>query len=252
MADLVNRRYIADWKVPTYDRIPPDVRLKINAYTSYLNDANIAYNPNKVTPEEVKILAADWNGILDPRFKGRIATSDQFVGGTYDTLSMFLDPRFADRYGLPFLKAIVAQKPVVYNDIVVPVDRVIAGEQDIAIWPSEGVEYVQYTAGAPIRWVHPKPTPAFGNTWFGVSQFAPHPYAARLFLNWMMGEEGAKSVQTRYGGMTVLMGYPDQRAVTKESWYMPITDRFWPDWELWGRAYTPVMENWRKMLHEGQ
>ena len=92
---------------------------------------------------------------------------------------------------------------------------------------------MKWQQGAPIRWVHPKPTVAYGNTWFGISKYAPHPYAARLFLDWVMSDDGAVAVQTKYGGIPTLKGVPDERPVTRQAWYMPITDKYTIDWNRW-------------------
>ena len=248
VADLVERGYIANWRVPTFDRLPPEARMKTHAYTSYLGDADVAYNPNKVTPEEAKILASSWKGILDPRFKGRIAVSNQ----VYSYIVMFLDPRNKDVYGVDFLKALAAQKPVVYSDVITSVDRVIAGEQDIVFPSAEGLNYVKWQQGAPIRWVHPKPTPSFNNSWFGVYQFAPHPNAARLYLNWLMSEDGERAVQARFGAITTMIGYPDQRPVAKEPWYDPITEKYVPDWDRWSANIESDMALWNKILKDSQ
>ena len=253
MIDLVNRHYVAEWKVPTFDRVPPDARIGTNAYAAWVNDVNIAYNPNKVSAEEVAMLAADWRNLLDPRFKGRLATMNQAACGfCYAQIQMFLSPQYKDRFGWDFLKALAAQKPALYGDAVVAADRVIAGEQDIDIVGAEGIVVSKWAAGAPIRWVHPSPTPAYGNTWFGVSQFAPHPYAARLLINWFMSVDGAKSIQARYGGINMLMGYADQRPVTREPWYSPIKDRYTPDWNAWNANYEGDWAAWTKLLKESQ
>ena len=252
MEDLVEHHHVVNWKVPTYDRVPEDARIKTNAYASYIVDQAIGYNPNKVTPEEVKILAASWKGILDPRFKGRIALSPQKAGATIALMQMFMESKYKGQFGLNYLKAVVAQKPVLYADVVVPADRVIAGEQDIVFGTSEGGLYSQWDSGAPIRWVHPKPTPAFGNTWFGVSAYAPHPNAARLFLNWAMSDDGAQAVQTGYGGIPLLKGVVDQRPVTKEPWYDPITDRYVPDWKEWVKTSDRDINIWIDLLKASQ
>jgi hypothetical protein len=34
---------------------------------------------------------------------------------------------------------------------------------------------------------------------------------------------------------TTLIGFPDERKLAKEPWYMPITDRYTPDWARWAR-----------------
>ena len=252
MVDLVDRNYVSEWKVPTYDRIPEDARIKTHSYTAYIIDSTIAYNVNKVSPEEVRILS-DWKGLLDPRFKGRIAISNQLSGGHIATIQMFLSPKYKDQFGLPFLKALASQKLKIYNDVVIPTDRVVAGEQDISIFPSEGNLSGLFLKGAPLRWLHPKPTTGFGNTWFGVSKFAPHPNAARLFVNWVMGDAGAQSVLTKYNGIPLLQGVKDDRAVTREPWYQPIGDRYVPDWDAWARGDAERdFAMWDKMMKEAQ
>ncbi len=252
MAQLVEDGYTADWKIPTYDQMPEDARLKVNAYTAWVNDTNIAYNPNHVTPEEVKLFEHDWRGLLDPRFKGRLNITDQACGTCMATLQMFLSPKYKDRFGEPFLKALAAQQPKIYGDVVVPVDRVIAGEQDIYILSGEGTNTSQWRAGAPLRWVHPSPTPAYGNTWFAIPKTAPHPYSARLFVNWMFSEEGAKSIQSKYGGQNMLKSVPDARPVTKESWYVPITERYIPDWKAWAVSSDKDWAAFVKLLRAAQ
>jgi iron(III) transport system substrate-binding protein len=253
MVDLVDKELVANWKIPSYDMIPDDAKIKTHSYTAYIIDSTIAYNPTKLTAEEVKILSSDWKGLTDPRFKGRIAMSSQFSGGSIATIQMFLSPKYKDRYGMPFLKALAAQKIKIYNDVIIPPDRVVAGEQDIAIFPSEGSLSALYLKGAPIRWIHPKPTSAFGNTWFAVSKFSPHPNAARLFVNWIMSAEGAVTVQQKYNGIPVYKNSKDQRKVAQEKWYMPITERFIPDWDSWAKGDAEKdFEMWVKMMREGQ
>src|SRR5262245_21421224 len=105
MADLVEQVLIVDWKVPTLARVPADARIRTHAYASYIIDGAIGYNPKKLSAEEVAILGQDWNGVLNPRFKGRIATTNQRSGGQQAAIQMFLDPKFRNRYGLNYLKA---------------------------------------------------------------------------------------------------------------------------------------------------
>ena len=252
VADLITRGHIAEWKVPTHDRYPADVRIGASSYSPGLNDNVVVYNTNKVTPEEIKLLSEDWKGVLDPRFKGRIAITDQKCGACYALVHMALDPKMKDRYGMPFLEAFAAQKPTIYNDIVTVVDRVVAGEKDIGYWPAEGIPSIKFAQGAPVRWLHPKPTPLYGGAWLAVSKYAPHPNAARLFQNWMTSEEGVLSYQIRYGGLTALEGVADARTVTKESWYQSVREKYVPDWKRWTEDYDKDMAVWSKLLHAQQ
>lgn len=248
---LANDKLIVDWKVPTSDRIPEAFRIGNHAYATHMTDNAIIYNVNKVTPEEVKILK-DWKGILDPRFKGRFAVTTQKCGSCYAPVHMFLDPKFKDRYGPDFLAKVAAQKPAVYSEVLVPVDRVVAGEHDFTFWSWEAAGIIKWQQGAPIRWIHPNPTPTYSNSWSAISAFAPHPNAARLFLNWLMSEEGELAFQQIYGAQTALKDFPDQRPVTKEPWYDPITEPYLVDADRWERDYQKDMDMWIKLLRSAQ
>ena len=252
MADLVRLGDIAAWKIPTYDRFTPDLRIDSSVYAPFVTDNALVYNVNKVSAEELKLLS-DWKGVLDPRFKGRFAVTDAKCSACYSAVHMFLDPKMRDRYGPDFLKGLAAQKPAVYSDIVTLVDRVVAGENDFAIWPWSGIAFIKWQQGAPIRWIFPKPAPLFGGGWQGISAFAPHPYAARLFQNWMLGEAGALVLQLKYGVPTSLSGFPDQRPLTRETWYRsPDADKYPIDWDRWAQNYDKDMDLWAKTLREGR
>lgn len=252
MATLIEEGHIAEWKVPAFDRYPEAYRIKNHALANYSTDNAIIYNVNKVTPEEVKILESGWEAVLDPRFKGRFAVTSMKCGACYAGIHMFLDPKYKDRFGMDFLKKIAAQKPAIYSEVLVGLDRVIAGEHDFTYWTWEGIAITKWQQGAPIRWLHPKPTPAFGNSWQAISKYAPHPNAARLFQNWSMSEEGEIAIQKLYGSATVMKDLKDERAVTKEAWYKPMTEEYSVDFKRWDRDYHKDMDAWIKILKESR
>ncbi len=248
MASLVEDGHIAEWKVPTSDRIPPQFRIGNFAYSHYTSTNAIVYNVNKVTPEEVKLLASGWESVLDPRFKGRFSVSPMKCGVCYAPIHMFMDPKFKDRYGAAFLKKIAAQEPASYSEVLVTLDRVIAGEQDFTIAGWEGSAATKWIDGAPIRWVFPKPTPIFGNSWLGVSKYAPHPNAARYFLSWLMSDEGQTVMQKVYGAQGTLSGVADVRPYAKESWYKEPVELYQVDWKRWDANYHKDMDLWAATL----
>lgn len=247
MHKLVEDKHIASWRVPTFDRIPEPFRIGDYAYAPYTTDVAIVYNSDRVTEEEAKILGSSWKGVLDPRFKGRFAIVKRKCGVCYAGVHMFLDPKLSDEYGEKFLRAVAAQKPAIYSDNPVALDRVIAGEQDFVFWLWEAIAYTKYKEGAPVRWVRPSPTPEFGNSWQAVSAHAPHPNAARLLQNWLMSEEGARALQKVYGSATVLEGVEDTRGLSKEPWHKPIAERYNIDWKRWEKNYVKDMRLWQSI-----
>jgi ABC-type Fe3+ transport system substrate-binding protein len=247
LQDLIKRNHLAEWKVPTHDRIPEAFRAGSFAYSPYTTDIAIVYNTNKVTPEEVKILESSWKGVLDPRFKGRFALVKRKCGACYAGVHMFTDPKFANEYGVKFLRDVAAQKPLVYSDNPIALDRIIAGERDFVFWLWEAIAVTKWQQGAPVRWVRPSPTPEWGNSWNAVSKYAPHPNAARLLQIWLTSDEGAIALQDVYGSATTLRGVPDTRKVTKEAWYKPIKQRYDMDWDRWGKNYELDMNLWQSI-----
>ena len=245
---LKDEGHIAEWKIPTYDRLPPQYRIGNHIYAFQTTILALMYNKNKVTDEEAKLLESSWKAILDPRFKGRFTVITQKCGMCYAAIHLFRDPKMSDQYPADMLTQIAAQKPVVFNDMFAAIDRVIAGEKDFTFWSWEAVSSTKLAQGAPIRWLYPKPTPAFPNNWFAISQYAPHPNASRLFLNWLGSEDGSRSLQIRFGAAPSLSGVPDVRAFRNESWYHPPAQLYEVDFERWEKNYANDMDSWIKAI----
>jgi iron(III) transport system substrate-binding protein len=165
---------------------------------------------------------------------------------------MFLDPKLAKKYGPVFLDKLAAQKPAVYAEVLTSVDRVVAGEQDFTLWGWEGVGATKLQEGAPVRWLFPRPTPEFGNSWQGIALHAPHPNAARLFLNWTMSDKGAAALERIYGAKSTLNGVADQRSYIHEAWYHAPKQLYNIDQKRWETDYVHDMDLWATTLKRAQ
>lgn len=165
-------------------------------------------------------------------------------GSCYLAIHMFMDPALKDRFGPDFIRAVGAQGPAVYADVNVMLDRVIAGEVDIAYWVFESGAIAKWRQGAPIRWVHPKPTPLASTVFQGVSTYAPSPNAARLFQNWTYSQKGQAAYQTLYGSGPLLSGASDTREVNKQDWYDVLTQPYHPNFDRWAQNFDKDMSLW--------
>lgn len=246
IVEMVNRKVLADWAVPTADRFPASNRIGNFSFAPYYTDIVLAYNTTRLSEEEVNLFKRDgWKAVLDPRFQRRFAASPLACGMCYAGVQMFLTQ---PGYGRDFLEKVGAQRPLVMASTVVGLDRVIAGEVDFVFWSFEGATIPKLQAGAPVRWLHPDPTPLFPNSWIAVSATAPHPNAARLFHNWYLSEDGAIQIQKQLGSPTAISGVPDQREVTKEPWYDPVKKVYQVDFERWDKNYDADMKIWADIL----
>lgn len=250
MVALVDDGMVAEWKIPTHDRFDPRYLMGQSAYAFNRVDSVIIYNENLVTEEEAALLQADWRNVLDPRFTSRFAVTSAKCGACYAPISLFLDPAQAKTYPEDFLEQVGAQKPAVYGDFIAMVDRVVAGEKDFAYWSFESIAATRRAQGAPVRWVYPQPTPAFPSTWMAISATAPHPAAARLFLNWMGSEDGALSLQRDYYSKPTLQGVEDSRSFVSEDWYQPPAELYEVDFENWPERYETDMARWVKAIQQ--
>ena len=251
MRDLADGGYLAHWKVPTFDRIPDSYKVGDQAMTIIVTDMAILYNPTRLSDEEAALLQADWRNVLDPRFKGRFAVANTKCGICYAGVSFFLDPALKDKFGPDFLVKVAQQKPAIYADSVVAIDRVIAGEQDFLFWFSEGTGVQKFRDGAPMRWIEPSPRPSYGNAIQGVSAYAPHPNGARLFQNWINSDAGAQAIQDNYGARVSLAGVPDTRAVAKLPWFPHPAD-YQVDLGRWEQEYDKDQDLWISALNRNR
>jgi ABC-type Fe3+ transport system substrate-binding protein len=252
MLALVEEGHIAEWKIPTYERIPEMYRIKDFAYAQYTSTNAIIYHENKLTEEEVGLLQSGWQAVLDPRFKGRFSVSPMKCGVCYAPIHMILDPKFEDRLGTEFLKKLAGMKPASYSEVLVAIDRVIAGEQDFTLSGWEAAGAVKLKEGAPIRWLFPRPAPEYGNSWQGISKYAPHPSAARLFLNWANNDKGAGAMERVYGSKSTLEGLAEQRPYVKAPWYKPPAELYSVDQRRWDANYHKDMDLWANLLKRAQ
>jgi ABC-type Fe3+ transport system substrate-binding protein len=249
---LAKDGYLADWVPPNADKLPPDARIGNYGYVQAYATSAIAYNANTVTPEEVEKLKT-WKGILDPMFKGRFAVSNQICSSCYTPIHMWLDPKNQEEYGEKFMRAIAAQEPRVYAEINLAIDRVAAGEEDIVyccLWGA--LANARYVKGAPIRWIFPTPTPVAPESFIAVSSLAPHPNAARLFMNWWISADGLHAQQKFFGDGSAIPGVEDDMPVVKESWYKPSDDLYKLDQARWTANFADDMALWQKILKEGR
>jgi iron(III) transport system substrate-binding protein len=248
MSALIDDNQIVDWPIPTLSRFAAQYKIKQSAYAFNLVNLAIVYNEKKVTEAEARRLESGWQAVLDPAFSGRFAATTARCGACYAAVHMFVDPKLKSTYPANFTHRIGQQKPAIYSDFIAMIDRVVAGEQDFAYWSFESIAALKRAQGAPIRWVYPVPTPSFPSTWMAVPKNAPHPNAARLFIDWVGSEEGARSLQIEYFSASTMQGVPDLRPFVKEAWYKPPRQLYQVNFDRWEKDYDRDFDQWIKDL----
>ncbi len=151
----------------------------------------LGYNTRMVKPNEVPKTYED---LLNPRWKGQMIWSTSrgsgapiFIGNILKTMG----PEAGKAY-LQKLKGQNIAKTTASNRQIL--DLVIAGEYPLGIQMFNHHAYISKTAGAPADWQPLEPATATIHT-IGLAKNAPHPYAAMLFVDFVLSEKGQKVFQ---------------------------------------------------------
>ena len=155
--------------------------------TVYYNAYVTGYNTRLVT---ARALPKSYDDLLDPKWKGAL----MMEGTKADWFAGMLQILGQER-GLKYMRALAKQQPSPREGHELLAQLIVAGEGlfDINI-PAASVERMK-ERGAPIEWTALGEVPAI-MVGIGLSAQAPHPNAAKVFLDFVLSREGQKLMQT--------------------------------------------------------
>jgi len=155
--------------------------------TVYYNAYVTAYNTRLVPANQ---LAKTYDDLLDAKWKGKLLME----GTKADWFAGMLQILGAER-GTKYMRELAKQQPSAREGHELLAQLVVAGEgvYDVNI-PASSVERMK-ERGAPIEWTALGPVPAV-MVGAGIATDAPHPNAAKLFLEFVLSREGQKLMQT--------------------------------------------------------
>ena len=131
-----------------------------------------------------------WDDLLDPRWKGKMAWGGANSTSAGPGFVGLVFKEYGEAKGLEFLKKLatqnIAASPVAARQIL---DQVIAGEYAIGLQTFNHHAVISSAKGAPVRWLPMSPVMVNLST-ASVAADAPHPNAAKLFLEFLISEPG--------------------------------------------------------------
>jgi iron(III) transport system substrate-binding protein len=129
--------------------------------------------------------------LLDPRWRGKMASHDPTVPGTGSNQMA----RFYAAFGEDYVKKLfVDQKMVISRDERQLTDWLLHGTYPIVLGADDAQVAEMAKEGLPVKAMIDLPDlpgiVAVGNGLVGLFKNAPHPNAAKLFINWLVSRDG--------------------------------------------------------------
>ncbi len=214
-----------EYKSPFREKIRPELVQPLWTGTRSVF-TGLGYNPNLVSTADVP---KTYDDLLDPRWKGKIALSTTEPG-------VRIIGTIIETKGKDFAKKLGEQLVVQTATGRAVTDEVIAGEFAMNLSGASSHAFVEQQKGTPFLWQPLEPVPA---VWAGVllPKDAPHPFAAQLFVDWLLDPNGGGKVYHDLGNgspvadaalLPLKMDHPDFKWVDVTSY--PNFDQKFEEW----------------------
>ena len=186
---------------------------------------SFGYNTQLLDPAAVP---KDWNGLLAPALKDKMALVGTNTGVNFVGYALtHLGPDYLSR---------LAQQNVKIQMIsgTALLDLMAKGEVAASPGIFQAEVILAKAKGAPVEWVMIPPVTANAGAVSIVAQ-APHPHAAALLAEFLLGEEGQRIFrENHFGSASTDPGFP----------------RWYPDHGMTAAQYEQKNEEWKRLLTE--
>lgn len=174
-----------------------DRRLQNLDPDGYYHVASVAtigllYNTTKVQPAEAP---KSWNDLIDPKWAGQVSVGHPGFSGFVGVWAIAMKKLYGDDW----FKKLAANKPQVGRSIIDTVTTLTSGERSVAAGPANLAAQVA-SKGNPLATVAPVEGSVLMLSPSAVMANAPHPNAAKLFMEFLLGDEQTeKMAYDRFG-----------------------------------------------------
>ncbi len=170
-------------KLPFADKEGHLATLVLGPYPS------MAVNTDAVKPGMI----ATHSDLLGAAWRGKVVIQDPSMGGAgTEWFTFVVKEMMGIEKGAAFMKQLARQEPAVTRDVRLLIEWVARGKYAVALAPDRVVVIEFMRAGSPVAFPELKEPRATSSGPGNVMVFdrAPHPNAARLFINWLLSKEG--------------------------------------------------------------
>ena len=166
-----------------------------------------AYNTKLVKPGEIQ----SWWDILDSKWKGRIVMTDpKWAGNIGSWRYLYYSPEL----GPKFIRRLLAEMAVTFSsDERQMIDWVAAGKYAVYLFAKDENIDLAIKQGLPLKSLHSQKEAGSLTTGSGHISFfknAPHPHAAKVYINWILSREGQMAWQKYSGDNSLRIDIPKE------------------------------------------
>jgi putative spermidine/putrescine transport system substrate-binding protein len=239
---------IDESSVPNVKILPPELRTEKFAVPAGISTMGILYN-KEIFAQKGFAAPTSWWDLWDAKYKRHVATFSSNSTGQIAMLTIMAKALTGDwkKLDAAFAKMRELKPNVVdFFTSVGALDRAI---QQREVWISlhavqGAIQHVR--AGEPIGFVHPKEGSPGYTAGAGIVKGAPHPRAARAWVNYLLSADA----QTR---LAAVMGYspvrPDAKVPEKFAHLFPdLSKVFVPDWRYLTSQLPSIVERWNRIV----
>jgi ABC-type Fe3+ transport system substrate-binding protein len=184
---VLKNGFAAQFAVPNAKGLPSTL-VDPNGFwiATNLGVRSAAYN-TQLVPKDVA--PHSYQDLLDPRWKGKMVWNPKSMTGAWGFISTVIKG-MGEEQGMAYLRALAKQDivplPIAIRAVL---DRVIGGEYAIGLEMNNTHAAISAAQGAPVQWVPLNPVSETIQA-AGITKGAPHPNAARLFIDFMVSRTG--------------------------------------------------------------
>jgi iron(III) transport system substrate-binding protein len=207
-----------------------------------LQRGTLYVNSNLVNPKEF----SSYKDLLDPKWKGKIVGDDPRKSGTGQATFLFFYRH--PELGADFVRALSRQSLTLLKNYAQEVDMLGQGRFPVGIGLSDSMTEERTKRGVPIVIVDPRQikegtpiSPVSGG--LSLVNRAPHPNAAKLYINWLLSKEAQTIFARATGYISNRVDVPTDHA---PPWKIPQADSI----KIYDLAAQEALHKLTPLLHE--
>jgi iron(III) transport system substrate-binding protein len=195
---LMRKGMLAPYKAQERERIWPGLKDEEGYWTGiYVRQYVITHNTELVSQKDAP---KDWWDLLDPKWRGKIGLDEEIE--LYGALVVHWGKEKAQK----LMKGLAAQDPMRRNGHTLIAQMTAAGEFPVSVAYGNRIEEMK-GKGAPLDWANTADPVVASPSVIAISAYAPHPNAARLFVDFSLSAEG-QSLLKDFDRVTAHMDVP--------------------------------------------